>query len=110
MAEFEPYNEEWEREMMRLPKPMLIKLYKEACLRNNDNVPVDKPVGVPKPNPQFSNARKEREELLALIDSLDDFTIEQKIKMACTHKNARKSKILYAENAIKYFIESIRNP
>lgn len=44
MAEFEPYNEQWEREMMRLPKPMLIKLYKEACLRNNDNVPVDKPV------------------------------------------------------------------
>ena len=30
--EYEPYGSDWEKEMMKLPKKLLISMYKKKCL------------------------------------------------------------------------------
>lgn len=55
-------------------------------------------------------ANKIKEELLTSIDSLTaDFDIEFYINLAATHKQVRKSKIKYAEESIRKFIEILKS-
>ena len=39
--EFVPFGEEWEAEVMKLPKKVIIGLYRNVCLENNKNIPLD---------------------------------------------------------------------
>lgn len=36
--EYEPYGPEWEKEMMKLPKHLIIKLYRNACMDHKHDV------------------------------------------------------------------------
>lgn len=31
---YEPYGEEWEKEVMKLPKKMIVDMYKKVCQKN----------------------------------------------------------------------------
>jgi hypothetical protein len=39
--EYKPFGEEWEKELMKHSKKSLIQLYKNACLKNKDSIPVN---------------------------------------------------------------------
>ena len=39
--EYEPFGEEWKAEINKLPKKVLIDLYRDACIKNTESLPVE---------------------------------------------------------------------
>ena len=45
-VEYEPFGEEWELQMMKFPKKVLIDLYRKVCIKQQENDRLD-PLVVP---------------------------------------------------------------
>ena len=81
--EFVPFGEEWEAEVMKLPKKVIIGLYRNVCLENNKNIPLDAEV-------------KPACETLKIIDEMirewEESTFDISVKQALTELKRRLEK------------------